>query len=220
MTDRPFRGVIVVLLACALSACAKQQSTMRPPPEVNPPPPVEASATKRVDALGDLARQLTETAERLPGRSPAEYRAIMQQAFAQLAQVLPILYGPNPNGSQRQQLTVVESARAHLASAPQDLAPEPTIDTGLRAARDALESVGRNSFYDQAHVGQTLDRLSGVIPSLDATRGVLHQQAVTQSVELMAQAITQMAIALNERLDEQQAPSTQPATAPPASGTR
>jgi hypothetical protein len=181
---------------------------MRRPPEINPPPRVEESAEVRVDELGERARQFEQTAQRLPGRSEAEHRQLAQQAFADLSQILPILFGPHPTGVQRQQLRVVENARTQLASDGRGLAPEPTIDTGLRAARDALAGVGRGGYYDAPDVAKTLDRLDRLVSDLDAVRGNRHQVVVTQVVELMSEAVNQMAKVLNERLGDG---ATQPA---------
>jgi hypothetical protein len=188
-----------VTFALAAAGCPKQRSTLRPPPQLNPPPPVERSAEVRVDELGERAQQLARTAERLPGRTADEHRALAAQAFADLSQLLPILFGPNVTGVQRQQLRVVENARSQL-SARSNLAPEPTIDTGLRAARDALSGLGRGGFYDHPDLARTLDRIDKTVSDLDATRGARHEVAVTDVVTLMSQAVNQMTEALNERL--------------------
>jgi hypothetical protein len=188
-------------LALAAAGCPKQRSTMHRPPELNPPPPVERSAGVRVDELGDRARQFAQTAQRLPGRNIDEQRVAVQQAFADLAQILPILYGPSPTGVQRQQLRVVESTRSQLAAVRSGLAPEPTIDTGLRAARDALAGVGRGGYYDSPDLAKTLDQLDRTVSDLDAARGATHQQVVGETVDLMSQAVNQMADALHKRLE-------------------
>jgi hypothetical protein len=197
------RVVTCATVALALTGCTKQRSTMGRPPAVNPPPAVESNVEVRVDELAGLSKQFSETARQLPGRNAEEDRAALRQAFTELAQILPILYGPNPDGAQRQQLRIVESARTQLASPAQGLALEPTVDTALRAARDALESLGRRSYFDQQQIGQTLDRLDAKVTELDAARGAAHPQAVARSVELMSAAITQMSDALNERLEDQ-----------------
>ena len=191
---------VAAALALACAGCPKQRSTMDRPPEINPPPPFEQHAGVRVDELGALSQKFAQTAGRLPGRSAEDHRTLAAQAFADLAQVLPVLYGPNPTGVQRQQLRVVENARTQLASAARGLAPEPTIDTGLRAARDALRGLSRNSYYDHPQLGQTLDRLDKLVSDLDAARGGTHQQVVAEVVDQMSQAVTQMAAALDERL--------------------
>ena len=212
MTPRGSRAVTCVMsiaLTLAAAGCPKQRSTMRRPPEINPPPPVERSAEVRVDQLGDRARQFAQTAERLPGNTADEHRALAQQAFADLSQILPILFGPSPTGVQRQQLRVVESTRAQLAGRS-NLAPEPTIDTGLRAARDALAGLGRASYFDQPDLAKTLDRLDKSVNELDAARGSRHQLVVTDAVTLMSEAVNQMDRALNERLKDHP-PAAQPA---------
>ena len=204
MTRRGFPAVtctVSVALVLATAGCPKQRGTMRRPPEINPPPRVESSAEVRVDELGGLANQFAQTAERFPGRSADEHRQLAQQAFADLSQILPVLFGPSPSGVQRQQLRVVENARAQLSSNPRGLAPEPTIDTGLRAARDALAGMGRGGFYDHPDVAKTLDRLDATVADLDSARGPTHQQVVAETVELMSQAVSQMAKVLNERLE-------------------
>ena len=200
---------VAAALALATAGCPKQRSTMDAPPEINPPPPVETSAEVRVDELGGLAQQFARTAERLPGRSADEHRALAAQAFGDLSQLLPILYGPNPTGVQRQQLRVIENARGQLGAASGGLASEPTIDTALRAARDALRGLSRNSYYDHPELGQTLDRLDDVIADLDAARGTTHQQVVAESVDLMSRAVNQMSEALDQRL-QGDAPAQEP----------
>ena len=191
---------VAAALALATAGCPKQRSTMDAPPEINPPPPVEQSAEVRIDELGGLAQQFARTADELPGRNATQHRQLAAQAFGDLAHILPILYGPNPTGVQRQQLRVVENARTQLAAAPTGLAPEPTIDTALRAARDALRSLSRNSYYDHPQLAETLDRLDKTVADLDAARGVTHQQVVAECVDLMSQAVNQMNEALNQRL--------------------
>ena len=187
-----------------LAGCPKQRSTMDRPPEVNPPPALERSAEARSEELGDLARRFASTAQRLPGRTADEHRAGVQQVFSDLSQILPILFGPNPEGSQRQQLRVVESARTQLAAAPQGLAPEPTIDTGLRAAYDALSALARNRYFEQANLGSTVDRLGVTVARLDTSRGVPHQQTVADVVDLMSEVVNGMARAMDDRLEAQQ----------------
>ena len=185
---------------------------MKPPPEINPPPRVQASAEVRVEELGQLAQRFAQTAQRLPGRTPDEHRAAMQQAFADLVQILPVLYGPTPTGMQRQQLRIIDSARTQLGSR-QGLAPEPTIDTALRAARDSLQSLGRGSFFDKPELGQTLDKLDARVDALDTVRGPGHQQLVAQVVDLMSAVVTQMAQTLNERINDR-GPATQAGRTP------
>lgn len=205
-------------LGVALCAgCAKRQSSMGKAPEVNPPPKVETSAAARSDELGELSRRFGETAQTLPGGTAQEHRRLMRQVFAELAQALPVLYGPNPPGTFRQQLRIVENARTQLGSASQSLAVEPTIDTALRAARDALESMASRSYFDQAQLGQSMDRLNAAVAGLDTARGPAHQEAAAGAIEAMAAVIQQMSGALSQRLNDG---ATQPATSPPPTPER
>jgi hypothetical protein len=208
-----WRSAAVAALAVALcSGCAKRQGSMGKPPEVNPPPKVQASAGARSDELGELSRRFGDTAQSLPGGTPQEHRRLMQQVFAELAQLLPVLYGPNPPGTFRQQVRIVENARTQLGTAPQTLAIEPTVDTALRAARDALESLASRAYFDQARLGQSVDRMNTSVAALDATRGPSHQEAAAESVGAMAQVISQMSNAMSQRLDEG---ATQPTQSQP-----
>jgi hypothetical protein len=203
-------------LALLAGGCAKNKSTMGAAPEPNPVPKVQASADARADELKNRSQKFDETVQQLPGRTPEEHRRAMQQVFTELAQILPMLYGPNPSGVFRQQLRVVESSRTQLATAPQSLAVEPTIDTGLRAARDALAGLASKGYFDRAQLGQTMDRLNKALDALDTNRGAMHQTAVAESAGLMSQAIRQMSDALNQRIDEGTGTATnsKPAPAP------
>src|SRR4051812_14884585 len=78
------RVLSCTVLALAVTGCTKQRSTMGPPPQVNPPPAVEANAAVRVDELAGLSKRFTETAARLPGRTPEEDREALRQAFTDL----------------------------------------------------------------------------------------------------------------------------------------
>jgi hypothetical protein len=206
--------LLLALCAFLCTGCAKRQSTMGRAPEVNPPPAVERSAEVRSDELGELSRRFSETAQSVSGTAQ-QHRRGMQQVFAELAKILPVLYGPNPRGTFRQQIRIVENARSQLASAPQSLAVEPTIDTALRSARDALASLASRTYFDQAQLGQSMDRLDASIAALDAARGASHQEVAAESVEAMARVIQQMSDAMTRRVDagagDGAAPPTQPA---------
>ena len=209
-------GVVTGLLVVSACGCAKRRSTMGAAPEVNPGPKVEAKAGARADELSERSRKFDETVQQLPGRTPEEHRRAMREVFTELSQILPLLYGPNPSGVFRQQLRVVESARTQLASGPQGLAIEPTVDTGLRAARDALAGLASQGYFDQAQVGKTIEQINASLEALDTSRGAMHQTAVAESVGLMSQAIRQMSEALTQRLDDGAVARTKPAAEEPA----
>lgn len=191
---------IVFGILLGMAGCAKQRSTMEPPPAINPPPAVQANVEVRVDELAGLSKRFAADVGKLDSGSPEEDRGALRQAFADLARILPILYGPEPDGSQRQQLRIIESARTELASPAQGLAPEPTIDTALRAARDSLNALGRGSYFDRPDIGEVLDQLDAKVARLDAARGPSHPRAVADAFGLIAQVVGRMSDALNERV--------------------
>ncbi|HEY2585022.1 MAG TPA: hypothetical protein VGI81_04565 [Tepidisphaeraceae bacterium] len=205
-----------------VGGCApKTQTTIAPPPpRPNPPPQVAADPTVRVQTLDRLADEYARTSNDLPGDNAAEHRKLMSQVFAQLEEILPILEGPNPGAEFRQQLQVVRDAQAELSTGPQDLSPEPTIDTGLRAARDVLSSTAQHGFYDQSSLTPMFDQLTAKINQLDTVRGPLHQVVAGEAVGLSSQIISKMADTMTHRLAQEQQgqppanPTTEPATSP------
>jgi hypothetical protein len=216
------RGISLCLLASvlSLSGCVKQHPTLPPPPATrpNPTPQVASDVGVRVQSLSRLADSFARLSNQLPGGTVNEHRALMSQAFAQLQEILPMLYGPNPGAEFRQQMQVISDAQAELATGPKELSPEPTIDTGLRAARDVLVNIARSGYYDHRELTPPFDQLSVKLNELDTVRGPLHQVEVAEAVGITSQIITNMSHILGQRLAEQNstAPSaTQPAASRP-----
>jgi hypothetical protein len=216
MIESPMKSVALLALAILVGAgCVKTQSTIAAhPPRPNPAPQVAADPTVRVQTLGRLADTYARTSNELPGDNAAQHRQLMASIFAQLEEILPILEGPNPGAEFRQQLQIVRDAQAELASGPRDLSSEPTIDTGLRAGRDALLGIAQRGFYDQASLTPLFNRLAVKINELDTVRGPLHQVVTGDAVAVTSQIISGMADTLTHRLAEQTPPTSAPATGP------
>ena len=218
MTSSRFPIALILTVAASVAGCTKTQTTIAPPPpRPNPVPQVASDPVIRMQTLGRLADTYARTSNQLPGNSTAQHRQLMAQIFAQLEEILPILEGPNPGAEFRQQLQVVRDAQAELATGPQDLSPEPTIDTGLRAGRDALSSLAQGGFYDQTTLTPLFDQLTAKINQLDTVRGPLHQVVAGDAVAVSSQIITKMADTLTHRLADQTAgpgPTTAPTTGP------
>lgn len=224
MTHTVRRILLAWSAALLVGGCVKNHPTMRPPPPPpNPPPRVAADPSARVQTLGQLADAYARLSNQLPGQTAADHRRLMAQAFAQLEQILAILEGPNPGAEFRTQLQVIADAQTELSTGPQDLSPEPTIDTGLRAAQDALTRIRQSSYYDQADLTPLFDRLGQKINELDTVRGPLHQVVAGEAVAVTSQIISKMADTMAQRLAEQNAAAasrpaaeatTQPASAP------
>lgn len=204
--------------ALLMSGCVKTHSTMPPPPPApNPPPRVATDPSVRVQTLAQLADAYARQSNQLPGPSTRDHRRLMAEAFAQLEQILSILEGPNPGAEFRQQLQVISDAQTELSNGPEDLSPEPMINTGLRAAADALTRIRQSSYYDQADLTPLFDALSQKINELDTVRGPLHQVVTAETVSLTSQIVSKMADVMGQRLAQQNAsgasqPSSQPTT--------
>jgi hypothetical protein len=219
MIGNPMKSAALFALAAVMTSggCVKTQSTIAPPSaQPNPPPMVAADPTIRVQTLARLADAFARTSNELPGNNATQHRQLMASIFAQLEEILPILQGPNPGAEFRQQLQVVRDAQSELATGPSDLSAEPTIDTGLRAGRDALSSIAQSGFYDQSSLTPLFDRLAAKINELDTVRGPLHQVVTGDAVGLTSQIISGMADTLSHRLAEQTPPPSAPPVEPPA----
>jgi len=167
-----------------------------------------------VQTLGRLADTLARTSNQLPGQDSADHRRLMAYVFGQLEEILPNLAGPNPGGEFREQLQIIRDSQGELATGPQDLSPEPTIDTGLRAARDALAATAQAGFYSRADLTPLFDQLGAKINNLDTVRGPLHQLVAGEAVGLISQIISKMADVIGQRLAVQNAAG--PAASQPA----
>lgn len=212
MIRLPVAALIVLGLT---GGCVKQHTTLRPiPAPPNPQPMVGADVPTRVATLERLSDTYSRTSNELPGRDLAEHRKLMAQVFAQLEEILPLLEGPNPGAEFRQQIQVIRDAQAELSSGPADLSPEPTIDVGLRAARDVLTSIAQKEYYDQTKLTTLFDQLAAKINDLDTVRGPLHQLETGEAVGITSNIIREMTTALSQRLAAEQAPESKPSSKP------
>ncbi|MDB5319224.1 MAG: hypothetical protein JWN40_855 [Phycisphaerales bacterium] len=200
------RAYSLLLAALLFTGCAaKTQTTLNPPPpDANPEPQLATDVRERVKELVALADQYAAGANKLPGRNAQEDRAQTTQQFALLAQILPMLNGPDMSGDFRQQLRIIESTRSQLASGSQDLSVEPTIDTGLRAAHRALAAINQRAFTENAEIAKHLDAMHAKVQELDGVNDATHRLVAAQAFKGSAQAISQMVNALNGRLSEAQ----------------
>ena len=212
--------------------------TKKSKPTMEQPAAVEASGTEsadeidtRVQQASSFAQQLQDAVHQLPGRNQDEHVAAVRRSFDALAGVLPLLFGPSLPGELRQQIRTIEGQSQLLASRPSGLNPEPAIDTGLRAAAGALETVSGQFLYTELDAQPAFVNLRARIDELDRTRGASHQFVVAQAIIQMGQIVNAMSGELEKRAvpvgDEgDDAPTTaeseQPTTTeaqPPAEGT-
>jgi hypothetical protein len=202
---------------------AKKQTTLEaPPPEPNPQPQLATDARARAQTLQSLVDQYAANAAKLPGPNEQQDRQQVSDEFGLLAQILPLLNGPDQPGDFAQQMRIIESSRSQLASGSMDLSSEPTVDTGLRAAQRALASLQRRMFPEQAEIASQVDAMRATVQELDTVSGPIHRQVAGQSFQRSADVVKSMSQALNQRFSEgaagskpEAAPTPAPAAATP-----
>jgi hypothetical protein len=218
--SRPMMRCLVIPLASLLLAgCTPKGNAKRVLPQ---PPPARdndrwiAETAKRVRDLEHESERLAEDARTLPGQNAAEHSRIMQKIFGDYLRILPLLANPASDRVLAQRMSIIDNSRAQLAGAAPNLAVEPAIDTALRAAAAALGDISHTENYQQADVGQTLDKISAKNNQLDTERDSnLHRVDVAETVDLSSQVVSKLAAAIGGKLSGSPAPATQPA-APPA----
>lgn len=215
MSDMRSGWTLTALALVLAGGCVKTRptiSTTKPAPETQ-----VSETTLRVRELSRLAEEYGAIARQLPGRTPEEHRDLMRQVFAELGQILPLLENPRDNLIYRHQISIIEDSRTQLAAGSSDLAVQPTIDTGLRAAYHALAGVSQNSYFDQADLTPPLDQMSAKVDELDTVHGLTHSVVVGEAVEISSGIVSKMADALAQRISsEAGTPLPPPETAPAA----
>jgi hypothetical protein len=212
------RAFAILLASILFAGCApKTQTTLKPPPpEPNPEPHLASDARERVKELATLAEEFSNGAIALPGVNAAEDRTQVTHEFELLGQMLPMLNGPDMTGDFRQQLGIVNSSRSLLSTASQDLAVEPTIDTGLRAGHRALTSISQRSFIELTDVSKALETMRTKIEELDGISGPAHRLVTAQAFRAGAEAVTLMSAELDKRLNDAKGKADQGSNAKPA----
>jgi hypothetical protein len=210
------RAFALCLAAALFAGCAKTDTTLQPPPpDPNPQPQLASDARERIKELVNQAAEYEAGAAKLPGPSEADDRAQVIKQFALLSQILPTISGPEMTGDFRQEMRIIDSTRSQLASGSGDLAVEPTIDTGLRAAQRSITSLAHRSFSDLPDVNKAIDTMRAKNEELDGVSGAIHRLVASQSFKASAQAIILMSKALDQRLNDAKA-VTKPADTKPA----
>ena len=216
----PAAAFVLIGTALALGSgagCARTPSPVHPlPTSPSTPPQIASDPLVRVQTLARLADAYARTSNQLPGEDAREHRRLMASILAQLQEILPVLQGPKADAEFRQQLRVISDSQAELANGPQELPAEPTIDTALRAARDALSGIARGGIYDHADLTQLFQSLSSRIDELDTVRGPFHQLVAGEAVGLTSQIISKMADVMSQRLAEQNRSSQSASQSSPA----
>lgn len=215
------RALILLLSGALLSGCAKTETTLEPAPQPNPEPELATNVRQRVTELLTRADEYAAGSAKLPGRNEAEDRAQTTQQFALLAQILPILNGPDMTGEFSQQLRIVEATRTQLSNATPGLSLEPTISAGLRAAQRALASINQRAFNEVPEIGAALDTMRAKVDELDGLTGPIQRLVSAQAVHASSDAISKMVSVMHDRMgkgkpSDAKSADTKPVDAKPA----
>src|SRR5688572_9078670 len=210
-------GLPALLASLVIAGCAKNQSAMEPPPpaDENPKAQLASDVRERVRELDVRAAEYGNNAKQMPAGTEDENRKLVSQQFALLSQIIPMLSGLEMPGDLAQQLRIIDSTRSQLSNGSMGLAPEPTISTGLRAAQRALASINQRSFSDVPEVAKSIDAMAANVNDLDVVSGPQHRWVAAQAFTNSAEAVTKMAGAMNQRLNDQtNKPAITPAPPP------
>lgn len=190
-----------LLVFASLTGCGKVTPEQGVVPQPNPQPDVAVDVDQRIKEARRLTNEVAEIAGRLPAPSDQHQRQLMRDAFDRLSRVLPMLMGPEADGQFRLQQRIVADARDQLDRAGERLAVEPTVDSGLRAAYNALVRVAQESFYTSDRVTEAITALRDRVDALDTVRGPMHRMAAGEALRQTATVMDQMVRIYDRRLD-------------------
>ena len=182
-------AAVVLVVGCA----QKQDRTRTDGTGATVQPDVTSDPAQRVSELRRRADELAAAAQRMPGRSASEDRALAAEAFDKAASALELLGGPNPGGAFRQQVRIIDNTRNFLRTGSESIAMEPSVDSGLRSVQGALVGVQQRLFPDDPEIQKRLDALAARVRELDTVRGPLHSLVTAQTFEAASQVVDAMA---------------------------
>jgi hypothetical protein len=191
------------------------------PDDANPKAQLATDVRERVNELQARANDYTAIAKRMPGGDEQENRRLVSEEFALLSQIIPMLSGPEMTGEVQQQLRIIESTRSQLANGSVELAAEPTVGTGMRAAHRALSAINQQAFSEVGEVGKSIDAMTADVNQLDLVSGAQHRWVAAQAFVHSADAINKMVSTMQQRLGNQiKSPAVTPAPPPAKSAEK
>jgi len=200
---------VCFILAAFVTACTKDRASKT----AKPTDPLAQTASERVSDLRRAANALSRTASQMPGPDPISDRKLTAQALGQTATALAAIGGNQPGGAFRQQLRIIESSRAQIDRASASVPMEPATDTAIRAVYNALVSLRDSRFAGNADVSKLVNDIGTRTPQLDAVRGPLHSQLVSEVVDSIVRTLDVMSKISDERMAASRAPAAAPTPA-------
>jgi hypothetical protein len=208
---------IIPSAACLIFAgCAQKASTASTQKDDSQ---LAADTTSRVKEIQSRVSELDALSQQLPGANDQSNRKLVAEAFAGLTRILPLIEGDYQSGEFRQGMRVLNSSREQLASGSPDLAAEPTVGQGLRAAERLLRNLNSFVFDNNADLTKSLDMLQKKVVELDTAHGPMNRVLAAQAFRTTTDILQQMSTALVERAGLEGAPTTNPAKKPDVAGT-
>jgi hypothetical protein len=193
------RALIRTLLVGAVAlpaACTKTQTSRTEKLQHHA---LRQPVSERVSNLRTSVDSLQQTVSRMPANQPEQNQRLATAALVNIAGALASIEGPRPPGGFRQQLQIIQSSSAELQGNNPNLAPEPTVDSALRAVHNALTSLRDARFTGNAQIAQLVSQVGGQLPQLDATNGPLHWVVVSHVLHSVSQSLAAMANVVEQR---------------------
>lgn len=198
------RWFSAILLAVGTAAgCAPKGPTTQPGPVEPVVVSTRSELEQKIQQITQMAAAFSDTAEQLANRGDQDHRMLVEQALTQLLEVMPMLADSQLDGGLHQRIRIIAASRDQLRNIVDNQSAAPAVNTALRSAAGALQSIADYGFADQVQVSDSLRLLSGKIAELDAVTGAIHRLVTTQCLGLMAQAVQGMSQTAIGRLQEQ-----------------
>ncbi len=204
---RAFIRLLLIGAVALPAACAKTQTSRT---QKLPPAPLKQPVSERISDLRSSVNALQDTVSQMPADEPEQNQKLAATTLGDIAGALASIEGSRPPGGFRQQLQIIQSSRSQLQGNNPNLAPEPTVDSALRAVHNALTSLRDARFAGNRQVAEYVSQVGQQLPQLDATSGPLHWVAVSHVLHAVSRSLSAMVDVVEQRATPQ-ASTTSPA---------
>lgn len=189
-------GVTLAMVLVVLSACTKTRTDRT---ERITHDRLGQTTSERMSNLRSSVVSLQHTLSQMPTDDESKDRALTLEALGSAASALAAIEGPQPSGSFRQQLRVIESDRTQVQHAGPAVPTEPAVDSALRATYNALVSLRDGRFAGNQQIANEVNEVGQKIPQLDTVRGPLHTLAVVDVLNAASRALVTMTDIIENR---------------------